>query len=99
MDLRYSGVKKDFPSLKTRLPVKKKRGELLSRTEKKYNKKLSKERVIVEHSIARLKKFEVIGNEFRNRLNGYDDAFSIVSGLVNFRLMRQEGFDLTAFIG
>lgn len=98
MDLGYQGVAKDFPSLKTRLPVKKKKGEPLGRAEKKYNKKLSRERVIVEHSIARLKKFGIMGDKFRNKIKGYDDAFSIVSGLVNFRLLRQEGFGLTAFI-
>jgi len=97
MDPGYQGVGKDFPSLKTRLPVKKKKGKPLSRAGKRYNKKLSSERVIVEHRIGRLKKFRIIGDEFRNRVKGYDDAFSIVSGLVNFRLMSQEGFDLAAF--
>lgn len=116
MDMGYKGVEKDFPSLKTKLPVKKKKGKKLSRAERRYNKKFSRERVIVEHSIARVKKFGIIGDEFRNRLQGYDDVFSIVSGLViwefpagilinekpkvshYFRLMHQEGFDLTAFI-
>jgi len=98
MDLGYEGVKKDFPSLKTKLPVKKKKGKKLSRSEKRYNKKFSSKRVIVEHSIGMVKKFSIIGNEFRNRLKRYDDAFSIASGLVNFRLMHQEGFDLAAFI-
>ena len=41
----------DYPSLKTKLPVKRKKGKELSKKDKRYNKKLSRERVIVEHSI------------------------------------------------
>ena len=99
MDLGYQGVEKDFPHLKVNIPHKKKKGKDLSKKDKRYNKKLSRERVIVEHTIGRMKKFRIVGNEFRNRVRRYDTVFSIVSGLVNFKLMYLEGFNLTAFVG
>jgi len=44
-------------------------------------------RVIVEHTVSRIKKFGIIGTKFRNKLGIYDHASDIVSGLVNFRIM------------
>jgi hypothetical protein len=52
----------------------------------------SKLRVIVEHTVSRIKKFGIMGTKFRNRINRYDHASDIVSGLVNFRIiMRTNG--------
>ena len=88
-DLGYMGVQNDFPTVKSVLPFRKKRkkGEL-SNEEKKHNGKHSKIRVIVEHTVSRIKKFGIMGTKFRNKLGRYDHASDIVSGLVNFRIMR-----------
>ena len=55
--------------------------------QKVFNHELTKERVVVEHTISRMKKFRIMGEEFRNRLRWYDRATDIVSGLVNLRIM------------
>ena len=83
------GVQNDFPTVKSVLPFRKKRkkGEL-SDEERAYNRKHSQLRIIVEHAICRIKKFGIMGTKFRNRLKRYDHASDIVSGLVNFRIMR-----------
>jgi DDE superfamily endonuclease/Helix-turn-helix of DDE superfamily endonuclease len=89
LDLGYIGVKNDFPTVKSVLPFRKKRKKSeLSDEEKKYNRKHSKLRVIVEHTVSRIKKFGIMGAKFRNKLGRYDHASDIVSGLVNFRIMR-----------
>ena len=87
-DLGYMGVKNDFPTVKSVLPFRKnrKKGEL-SNEEKKHNRKHSKLRVIVEHTVSRIKKYGIMGTKFRNRLGRYDRTSDIVSGLVNFRIM------------
>ncbi|HET7344382.1 MAG TPA: transposase family protein [Nitrososphaeraceae archaeon] len=91
-DLGYIGVKNDYPTVKYVLPVRKKRKSELSDGEKRYNRKHSKLRVIVEHTVSRIKKFGIMGTKFRNRLGRYDHASDIVSGLVNFRIiMRTNG--------
>lgn len=99
VDKGYKGIENDFPHLKVKIPVKKKKGKELSKREKRYNKKLNRERVVVEHSIRKIKTFNIMSNEFRNRLESYDDVMSITSGLVNFGLMKQEGFNLMEFVG
>ena len=91
LDLGYLGVKNDFPTVKYVLPFKKKRKSELSNEEKRHNRKHCKLRVIVEHTVSRIKKFGIMGMKFRNRLGRYDHASDIVSGLVNFRIIRTNG--------
>jgi DDE superfamily endonuclease len=59
----------------------------LSAEQKAFNKALSKERVVVEHTNAMVKKFHIWADEFRNRLKHYDVMTDIVCGLVNFRIL------------
>jgi hypothetical protein len=91
LDLDYMGVKNDFPTVKYVLPFRKKRKSELSDEEKKHNTKHSRLRVIVEHTVSRIKKFGIMGTKFRNRLVRHDHASYMVSGLVNFRIMRTNG--------
>jgi hypothetical protein len=88
LDLGYMGVQNDFPTVKSVLPIRKNRKSELSNEEKIHNKKHSKLRVIVEHTVSKIKKFGIMGTIFRNKLGRYDHASDIVSGLVNFRIMR-----------
>ena len=87
-DLGYLGIEKDFPTVKSVLPIRKKRNNMLSYEETTYNKKHSQLRIIIEHTICRLKKFGIMGTRFRNKVTKYDHASDIVSGLLNFRIMK-----------
>lgn len=95
LDLGYVGIKDDYPKLNCVLPIKKKnpgRGKIgvkaqgLSEEQKAFNKALASERVVVEHTNSRIKKFRIFGDEFRSRLRRYDLVTDIVCGLVNFRM-------------
>ena len=48
--------------------------------------RLARERVVSEHVNSRVKKFQIWGGEFRNRLKHYDVMTDIVCGLLNFRI-------------
>ena len=96
LDLGYLGIKDDYPNLNCVLPFKKKnpgRGKVgvkapeLSPEQKAFNKELASERVVVEHTNSRVKKFLIWGGEFRNRPKRYDVMTDIVSGLINFRIL------------
>ena len=87
VDLGYLGCEKDFSTVKYSLPIKKKRNMELTEEEKEYNKNHSRQRVIIEHTICRIKKFCIMGTKYRNRLKRYDHISDIVSGLVNYRIM------------
>lgn len=95
LDLGYPGIKTDYPNLNCVLPFKRKslgrgkrgvKAEALSPEQKAFNKELSRERVVSEHTNSRVKKFHIWADEFRNRLKHYDTMTDIVCGLVNFRI-------------
>ncbi|MER5176103.1 MAG: transposase family protein [Candidatus Nitrosocosmicus sp.] len=58
LDLGYLSIEKDYPTEQlSALPYKKKRNQDLSQEEKEYNKIHSrKKRIVIEHTICRLKK-------------------------------------------
>lgn len=98
-DLGYQGIQKDYPQLKTHLPVKKRKGKRLSKKDKKHNRKHNKERVLIEHVIGKLKKYKIIGQEFRNKLKHYNNKMDITTGLINFTTMLTLGINVAAYIG
>ncbi len=86
-DLGYLGVEKDFPEQQSCIPIRKKRNIELSQEEKEYNKNHSKERIVIEHIICRLKKYRILSEAFRNKLKKYNKISDIVAGLVNYRII------------
>ncbi len=87
-DLGYQGMEKDYPDQLSALPCKKRyQEELLSQEEKEYNKFHSKKRMVIEHTICRLKKYRILADIFRNRLKKHNKVSDIVAGLVNYKIM------------
>ena len=86
-DLGYLGVEKDFPGQISSVPNKKKRRQDLSQEEKEYNQNHSRRRIVIEHTICRMKKHRILADVFRNKLRKYNRVSDIVSGLVNYRIM------------
>jgi len=92
--LEYHGIKKDFPELKVRVPYKKPKGEEITEAQKEYNKELRREKVVSEHTIGKMKKYEVMGPKFRNRPERYVTMTSIAGGFVNYKLMGPNGITI-----
>jgi len=86
-DLGYLGVENDFPELLSYIPNRKKRNLELSKEERYYNKDHAKRRIVIEHTICRLKKYRILNDVFRNKLTKHNKVSDIVSGLVNYRIM------------
>lgn len=90
MDSGYQGVKTDYPQLKSRTPIKRKKGEKLTRKEKKHNRELSRERVAVENTISKIKKYSVLNQTYRFKRGNYNQDFRNVASLINFRILFPE---------
>src|SRR6185312_3562059 len=87
-DLGYLGVEKDFPEQKSKLPFRKKRNQELSQEAMEYNKSHSRKRIVIEHTICRMKKYRIVAEVFiRNKLKKYNKVSDIVAGLINYRIM------------
>ena len=60
-DLGYIGIEKDFSEQLSSLPYKKKRGRVgLLQEEINFNQEHAKKRIVIEHTICRLKKYKII---------------------------------------
>ena len=86
-DLGYLGVEKDFPEQLSALPYRKKRNQELSQEAIEYNKSHSRKRIVIEHTICRLKKYRIVAEVFRNKLKKYNKVSDIVVDLINYRIM------------
>jgi hypothetical protein len=86
-DLGYLGIEKDFPRQTSSIPKRKKRSMGLLQEEKEYNLQHAKKRIVIEHTICRIKKYRIMSDVFRNKLKNYNKVSDIVAGLVNHRIM------------
>lgn len=78
-DKAYQGAEKA-----TLTPKKKPKGGDLSEAEKAENKRLSQERIYVEHSIRKIKGFRVVRDEYRLAQGIFPTVVSVIVGLLQF---------------
>jgi len=86
MDKGYDGITTDYPDKKLYLPFKARRNHPLTEEQKAYNRFLAKYRIVVEHTMAQLNKFQILAQRFRHHLTKHSAIFRIVCGLVNRRI-------------
>jgi len=86
LDKGYDGIAADYPDKKLYLPFKARRNHPLTEEQKTYNRFLAKYRIVVEHTMAQLNKFQVLVQRFRHQLTKHSAIFRIVCGLVNRRI-------------
>jgi len=87
MDKGYDGIAADHPDKKLYLPFKARRNHPLNEDQKAYNRFLAKYRIVVEHTMAQLNKFQILAQRFRHHLTKHSILFRIVCGLVNRRIL------------
>ena len=96
VDLGYLGIKGDYTAREIQIPHKKPRKSKanpepqLTAEQREENRHLSRIRVVVEHAIGGLKRFNILVAKFRNRMADFDDAVALVAaGLWNWKLSLQ----------
>ena len=83
-DKRYQGIEKYIE--KSFIPVKKPRNGNLTRTQRQYNRELAKIRIKIEHVFAKLKKFRILSERYRNRRKRFGLRFNLIASLYNLGL-------------
>ena len=93
VDLGFQGIQSDYEGDNIFIPYKKPRKSKnnpdvhLTDEQKAVNRALSKIRILVENSIAGIKRFNILTQPFRNRKPNFDDqVIAISAGLWNFWL-------------
>ncbi len=83
-DKGYQGLQDDHPDVE--IPYKKSKYHPLTKDEKDYNHSLSRFRVRVEYTFAKLKSFRMLSERYRYSKATYAAKFAIIAGIVNLRL-------------
>ncbi len=95
-DSGYQGMDKDYKEGEVEIPKKRPRKSKknpkpeLTKEEKESNREQSRERIKIEHAIGGIKRYHILINKFRNRIDGmFDNVMAICTGLWNFFLFEQ----------
>lgn len=83
-DSGYQGIH-EFHS-NTQIPKKKSKNKPLSKSDKKQNRELSRQRVLNENVIGKLKRFKIISDKYRNRRKRFGLRFNLIAGIYNWEL-------------
>jgi len=84
-DSGFTGIDKLSLPCSTRVVERARRGHALTPEQKVLNRVRSRERIQVEHTIGRRKKYRIASSVYRNADEHYDGAMEVVAGLVNLR--------------
>lgn len=79
-DKGYQGIQHEHYAI---LPDKKPKGKELSLEKKARNKRISKMRLVVEHTFGKIKNYQAVSQKYRHPRDSHDAVFGIVAGLVN----------------
>lgn len=93
LDRGFDGIEREYPGVEFQSPVKGKRGHTVTLLGKLYNQLLNRERIVVEHMLAKLQKFKGLEGIYRGQWRTHERLFCVVSGLVNYKATGQ--FQLT----
>lgn len=97
-DSGFTGIDKLLLPISTRIVERARRGHRLTAEQKVLNRVRSRERIQVEHTIGRRKKYRIASAVYRGADHDYDGAMNLVGGLVNLRaydrIASETGIDL-----
>jgi hypothetical protein len=88
-DKGYQGLQNDNPQRTVELPVRKPRGQELTDEQKTFNRILAGTRIVVEHTLAHMKIFQVLYQVYRHARDAYSSIFRLIAGLVNRHIDRR----------
>jgi hypothetical protein len=82
-DLGYVGLDGLSPRLRGATPRRKPRGQERSAEDRRYNRAFARRRIVVEHGINRLRRYQALSQVNRHRRKGHTARVRAVAGLVN----------------
>ena len=68
------------------IPFKKPKNGELTAEQKKFNRKISSFRIVIEHVNRRIKRFKILSHRYRNKQKKHLLRVSLICGVFNFEL-------------
>ena len=88
VDLGYQGIAKRYACAKLYIPTKKRKGEELTKKQKKKNRQKSRKRIVVENAIGGMKRYRFLSDRCRcHSIQLYNKISGIAAGLWNYNLI------------
>ena len=87
VDRGYQGIADHLPGTTPEIPYKKTRDTPLTPEQKKHNHRINSTRVLVEHTIGRLKRYARLADPYDGNAAGFNREFNVITGLVNLNLL------------
>lgn len=84
VDSGYTGIQRYHTN--SRLPFKRSKLKPLSKEQKQHNRALASERVLSENINAKLKRFKIVADRYRNRRKRFGLRFNLIAAICNFEL-------------
>ena len=85
-DKAYTGGQKDRPGTPLVVPTKATRGHPLTEEQQGANRVISRYRVVIEHVMAQLNRFQVLKQVFRSAFERHTGVIRVVAALVDRRI-------------
>ena len=87
VDRGYQGIEKHLPGITPEIPHKKTKKSPLTPEQREHNHRIHSERVLVEHSIGRLKRYARLADPYDGTAAQFNREFNVITGLVNLDLL------------
>jgi len=85
VDTGYVGINKFHAN--SIHPIKRKRGQKLTKEEKLFNRQASSDRAHNENAIGFIKRFRILSERYRNRRRRFGLRFNLIAGVCNYELL------------
>jgi hypothetical protein len=89
LDKGYDGIRNDFPDKPLFLPFKARRNHPLTPEQKAFNAHLASYRIVVEHTIAQVNRFQALRQVWRHMRSAHTRIVRIVCALVNRQIAQR----------
>lgn len=87
VDCGYDGALNDYPECTILMPVKRRKNHsALTRAGKRFKRKHSRIRILVEQGFSRMKQYQILAQVYRHKIMDYNQRLRNSAALVNFRL-------------
>ncbi len=88
VDKGYQGILKIHKL--SEIPKKKTKKRKLTKDEKRKNRELNRQRIVIEHVNRKVKIFKILSEKYRNKRKRFGLRFNLIAGIYNYERMRQE---------
>ncbi len=86
VDKGYQGIAKIHKL--SEVPKKKTKNRKLTKEEKKRNRELNRQRIVIEHINRKLKIFKILSETYRNKRKRFGLRFNLIAGIYNYEIRK-----------